>query len=154
MTTDVPRITRLVNEAFRVEDFFKAGDRTDESEVESLMGSGEFLLLDEVDPASQRIALSACVYLERVPPVAYLGMLSISPQRQKCGLGRQMMRAAEEHCRVTGCVDLEIHVVNLRDDLMPFYRQGGFVETGVLPFPDDGSATRPCHFVVMRKRIG
>ena len=43
---DAPAIAVLANAAFRVEDFFKVCDRTDAAEVEAMMGTGVFLVLD------------------------------------------------------------------------------------------------------------
>ncbi len=150
---DAKAITELVNAAFRVEDFFKVGDRTDVDEVRAHFASGEFLVLDVDDEPSSATRPAACVYLQRNGPRAYFGMLSIDPARQGQGLGRWMIDALESHCRRAGCRDIEIHVVNLRDELPPFYRRFGYLETGTLPFPDDGTSTRPCHFIVMTKRL-
>jgi GNAT superfamily N-acetyltransferase len=149
---DAGAVSALVNAAFRVEDFFKAGDRTDEQEVAALLDSGEFLLLEDEGPAAGSRP-AACVYLERNGARAYFGMLSIDPARQGSGLGRLLLESLEARCRAAGCREIEIHVVNLRQELFAFYRRFGYVETGTLPFPDDGSSTRPCHFVVMIKRL-
>jgi len=150
---DVLAITELVNAAFRVEDFFKAGDRTDVDEVREHFATGEFLVLDADDESFGGRHLVACVYLARDGAKAYFGMLSIDPGRQGRGLGRVMIEGLEARCRESGCREIEIHVVDLREELPPFYRRFGYVETGVLPFPDDGSSTRACHFIVMTKRL-
>ena len=44
-------------------------------------------------------------------------MLSIDPARQGHGLGRQLIAAAEAHCRNAGCREMELEVVNLRTEL-------------------------------------
>ena len=150
---DAEAITALVNAAFRVEDFFKAGDRTDVNEVRARLASGEFLVLEAADEPRSPPRLVACVYVERNGTHAYFGMLSIAPTRQGQGFGRFMIDGVESYCRGSGCREIEIHVVNLREELPPFYRRFGYVETGTLPFPDDGSATRDCHFIVMTKRL-
>ncbi len=151
--TDADAISTLVNAAFRVEEFFKAGDRTDVVEVRELCASGEFLVLDAESEQSPGGRLAACVYLERNGARAYFGMLSVDPARQGQGLGRLIIEALEARCLGAGCRTIEIHVVNLREELPPFYRRFGYVETGALPFPDDGSSTRSCHFIVMTKRL-
>jgi hypothetical protein len=46
---------------------------------------------------------------------------------------------------------MEIEVVNLRNELPPFYRKFGYVEHSTRAFPDDEHTSRPCHFIVMRK---
>jgi GNAT superfamily N-acetyltransferase len=150
---DAPVIAELVNAAFRVEDFFKAGDRTDVEEVRSYFATGEFLVLDGEAPRASGSRPAACVYLERDGAHAYFGMLSIDPARQGQGLGRVMLEGLEARCREAGCREIEIHVVDLRHELPPFYRRFGYVEAGTLPFPDDGTSTKPCHFIVMKKHL-
>jgi len=48
---------------------------------------------------------------------------------------------------------VDITVVDLRTELPPFYHRLGYVETGTAPFPSTGRATRPCHFILMSKRL-
>jgi GNAT superfamily N-acetyltransferase len=152
-TADAGAITALVNAAFRVEDFFKAGDRTTLDEVRRLLRSGQFLVVDaEPGPPGRRKL--ACAYLELRGTCAYFGMLSIDPAVQARGLGTRLIEDIEARSRAAGCGEVEIHVVNLRQDLFPFYGRLGYRQVGTLPYPDDGSATRPCHFVVMRKALG
>jgi hypothetical protein len=64
-----------------------------------------------------------------------------------------MMKAAEEHCRRVGCHHLDLRVVNLRQELPPFYRQRGYVETGTSPFPVDQPVKLACHFIEMSKSL-
>ena len=48
---EAPALARLINEAFRVESFFKAGDRTSAAGIVHLMEEVEFLVLDGEDGA-------------------------------------------------------------------------------------------------------
>jgi hypothetical protein len=48
---------------------------------------------------------------------------------------------------------MEIEVVNLREELPPYYRRLGYVERGTRPFPDVERTSRPCHFIVMDKDL-
>jgi hypothetical protein len=43
-------------------------------------------------------------------------------------------------------------VVNVREDLPPWYRRLGYRETGTLPF-DSPRKKRPCHFIQMEKGL-
>ena len=146
---DVPELARLINAAFVIERFFKRGDRTTVEEVRELAQRGEFLILD----GPQGSALG-CVYCTRHGDDGYFGMLSIDPAHQGRGLGRLLIDAVESRCRAAGCPRMKIHIVNLREELPPFYRRLGYVETGTLPFPTPEEATRPCHFIVMTKALG
>ena len=146
---DVPGLARLINAAFVIERFFKRGDRTTVEEIRELARRGEFLILD----GPQGSALG-CVYWTRHGDDGYFGMLSVDPAHQGRGLGRLLIDAVESRCRAAGCPGVEIHIVNLREELPPFYRRLGYVETGSLPFPAPEEATRPCHFIVMTKALG
>jgi GNAT superfamily N-acetyltransferase len=146
---DAGRIARLVNSAFQVEAFFKIGDRTSDDEIRALMATGEFLVIDD----GTRDSLAACVFTSITGPRGYFGMLSVDPSRQGMGLGRALIDAAETRARVHGCDRMDIHVVNLRTELLPLYRRFGYVEAGELPFPDTDRASMPCHFIVMRKTL-
>jgi len=145
---DVEAIAALINSAFRVEAFFIEGDRIDVPEVRALMAKGTVLLA----PASDgRIA--ACVYLEIQGERGYFGLLSVDPSLQGGGFGRQLVAEAEDVCRAAGCEVMEIWVVNLRQELPPFYRRLGYVETGTEPFPATKPTKQPCHFLRMSKPL-
>ena len=145
---DASDVARLINAAFVVEAFFKIGDRTTAADVAGLMnGGGEFLMLDEPSP------LSGCVYLKCDGERAYFGMLSIDPPKQRRGLGRRLIDAVEARARERGCRYMDIHIVNLREELPPYYRRLGYVESGTAPFSDPDQATRPCSFIVMTKEL-
>ena len=143
---DAARLARIINDAFVVEAFFKIGDRTSPDEIVRLMNDGgEFLVTDD---------LSGCVYVKCGPERGYFGMLSIDPRKQGSGLGTQLIAAAEARARERGCRVMDIHIVNLREELPIYYRKFGYIETGTLPFSDPERASRPCHFIVMSKPLG
>ena len=146
---DAADLARIINDAFIVEAFFKIGDRTSAEEIAALMNAGgEFLVLEGL-PGT----ISGCVYLQCTGDRAYFGMLSIALPRQRQGLGRQLIDAAEARARLRGCRVMDIHIVNLREELPPYYRRFGYAETGVLPFSDPDRASRPCFFIVMSKPL-
>jgi len=146
---DVAAIVRIVNAAFVVESFFKTGERTDDGEIAAMMQAGAFLLVE--DEAGVPVA---SVYVGGEGPVGYIGMLAVEPREQGGGLGRILTEAAESRCREAGCRAVEIHVVNLREELPEFYRRLGYAETGAtVPFPPGEQTNRPCHFIVMRKPL-
>lgn len=144
---DADELAALINAAYVVEAFFKVGDRTTAREVLELMRQGRFLILESDG------ALAGSVYVEINGEQGYFGMLSIAPSRQKQGLGARLVAAAEDFCREAGCTEMELHVVNLRTELPPYYRKLGYVETGTREFPDPEMATQPCYFLVMSKQL-
>ena len=146
---DAGTLATLINDAFIVEAFFKIGDRTSVEEIARLMSEGgEFLVLgDELDDQP----FAGCVFLQVSGDRAYFGMLSIDPAKQRRGLGGRLIDAVEARARERGCRYMDIHIVNLREELPPYYRQRGYVESGTAPFSDPERASRPCSFIVMTK---
>ena len=146
---DAPNLARVINDAFIVEAFFKIGDRTSADEVVELMnGGGEFLTVEDAEGN-----LAGCVYLQCRGERAYFGMLSIEPAQQGRGLGRTLVESVEARARDRGCRFMDIHIVNLREELPAYYRRLGYSERGTLPFSDPERASRPCHFLVMTKLL-
>jgi len=149
---DIPELVRVINAAYRVEDFFVTGDRTSAADIaERLARPGAGFLVVE---AGEGPALSGAVYLERRRAALYLGMLSVDPACQGAGLGRRLVEAVEARAREEGCAEIEIEVVNLREELPGFYRRLGFVVTGEAPFHTASKLTRPAHMILMRKDVG
>jgi len=145
---DAAKITDVINAAFRVaEEFFIDGLRIGQAEVEQLLGKGAFLL------AETGTKLSGSVYVEMRGERSYLGLLSVDPASQKSGLGSLLMNEAENYCRQRGSRFMDIYIVNLRQELPPYYRRRGYVENGTTPFPADVPVKIPCHFINMAKPL-
>ena len=145
-------LAKVINAAFVVESFFKIGDRTTAGEIVALMEEGgEFLVIDGKTAGSENIA--GCVHLKCSGERAYLGMLSVDPARQRQGIGRRLVDAVEARARERGCRVMDMHIVNLREELPPYYKTLGYEETGTLPFSDPERATRRCNFIVMSKLL-
>jgi predicted N-acetyltransferase YhbS len=142
---DVAAVTQLINTAFQVERFFLAADRIDAAEVRARLERGTFLLLED------SLVLVGCVYAELRGQSGYIGLLSVAPERQKSGLSRVLMTAAEDYFRSKGCSVVELRIVNLRTELPPYYRHLGYQETATEKVPADIPAILPCHFIVMTK---
>jgi N-acetylglutamate synthase-like GNAT family acetyltransferase len=148
--SDLPALTALINRAFQVEAFFIVRDRLTPEEALAFFTKGRFLLGEENG------ALAGVVYVELRGDHAYFGMLSVDPARQKSGLGRRLIAAAEEFAREMGAHHMDITVVNLRTELPPFYRKLGYTENGTQPIRPEmvPRVTQPCHFIKMTKPLG
>lgn len=147
-TGDAPEVAALVNLAYRVEDFFKIGDRTDGPDVARAMQSGPFLVLE-----NEQERIVGCIHVEVREDRGYFGMLSVLPESQRHGLGHRLIAEAEDHCRLAGCEWMDLEVVNLRDELPAFYKSLGYAVTGTAPFPALERTKLPCHFMVMSKPL-
>ena len=146
--TDAPAIMAVINAAFRrAESFLIDRDRVDLEMVRSLLERGKFLVAEDGG------VLAGCVYIELRGDRAYLGLLSVDPDRQKAGLGSQLMNAAENYCARAGCRFMDLRIVNVRRELPAFYRHRGYVETGTAPFTPGLNPKVPCHFVEMSKPL-
>lgn len=141
---DIPGLVRVINAAYVVEKFFVSGDRTDEESARRLMTKGAFVVTRGEE------GLTGCVYVELRGARAYFGMLSVEPSLQGTGLGRRLVDDAEQYAWDHGCDVMDIRVVNLRAELLPFYRKLGYVERGTEQV-DDPRAIQPFHFVLMSK---
>ena len=144
---DIEVLTRVINDAFVVERFAFEGDRVDPKGVETYMKSGQFLL------AEDRNGLAGCVYVEVRANRGYIGLLSVSPQRQGKGLGRTLMTAAESYLRQAGCRGVDLRVISQRTPLPSFYRHLGYVETGTAPFAAGTQAKVAGHYILMSKEL-
>jgi GNAT superfamily N-acetyltransferase len=150
-TEDIPEIVRIINAAFRVEDFFIDGDRTNEAEIAARMAELDvrFLVVD----APESGALAATVLMDIHGDRGHFAMLSVDPPFQGKGLSRLLMNAVEERCREAGCNALDIEIVNLREELPAFYGANGFAPIDTVPFPDVRKLRRDAHLVRMTKSL-
>lgn len=148
---DIPELVRIINAAFRVEDFFVNGDRTNRVDIAKRMSDPavRFLVVDAPDSGGLAAGVQVDVHDQR----GHFAMLAVDPERQGRGLSRILMNAVEEYCRAAGCEDLDIEVVNLREELPAFYVANGFVALDTVPFPDMSKLRRDAHMVRMTKRI-
>jgi ribosomal protein S18 acetylase RimI-like enzyme len=140
--TDAPALADLVNRAYAVEQFFVEGDRTNAGEIERMLERGTFVVLEYAG------GFAAAVYVER----GYFGMLSVHPELQGHGLGTRLVRIAEAMCESAGSLEVNLKIINLREELARWYRSLGYHEVGTAPY-DHRTVKQPCHFVEMRKTL-
>jgi len=165
---EVPAIVALMNRAYRgsgpsnwsTETKYLAGDRTTNQALRADLAAkpaASLLKWVEEGTADQ---LTGCVWLEPLGrDTWYLGSLAIDPDRQRGGLGRIMLSAAEQWVRERGGKRVQMTVINVRDALIAWYLRRGYRRTGdTAPFPygDDrfGAPLRDdlC-FVVLEKDL-
>lgn len=162
---DIPELLPLVNSAYRgdasrkgwtTEADLLAGDlRTDAENLASLLEKDSSVVLlyrDEPDGV-----LVGCVYLDKRAGRIYLGMLSVLPERQAGGIGKQLLKAAEEYARSVACRSIFMRVLSGRHELIGWYERQGYRLTGeVQPYdapPKFGTPTRFLEFFVMEKGV-
>ena len=140
-------ITALINRAFLVEKYFIDEDRISLDQVRDHFATGRFLV------AEDGFGLAGAVYIEPKGDRAYFGMLSVDPERQRTGLGTKLVAALEDHCREIGCRFVDLHIVNIRTELPPFYERLGYRPSGEEAFPSEIETKIPCHLIVLSKAL-
>jgi N-acetylglutamate synthase-like GNAT family acetyltransferase len=140
-------LMRLINLAFRVEKFFIESDRIDLPELREHLDKGVFLVTEENGE------MAGCIYVKLRGDRGYFGLLSIDPSRQRSGIGRGLIAAAEAFARGAGCRFMDLCIVNLREELPAYYAKLGYSETGTAPFPADVETKLPCYFIEMSKAL-
>jgi ribosomal protein S18 acetylase RimI-like enzyme len=101
--------------------------------------------------------ISGCVYLEKKVNKLYLGMLSVRPKLQAKGIGKILLKAAEEYALSQQYNRIEMTVISVRRELIAWYERNGYHKTGAIaPFPNDarfGTPVHPIEFIVMEKLL-
>ena len=148
--SDLPTLLSLINDAFRVETYFIRGDRLTPERLRDHFAAGRFLVAEEDG------TLAGCVYVEMLGSHGYLGLLSVDRARQKTGLGRRLVAAAEEFAREMGAHRMDLTVVNLRRELPPYYAKLGYAVIGEEPIREEmvPRILEHCHFIRMSKPLG
>lgn len=161
---DISSITKLLNSAYRgesskqgwtTEAHLIAGDvRTDEHNVLEVMQQPNSVFLKYVSDDAQ---LFGCVNLQKHDNRIYLGMFSVSPSLQGGGIGKQLLKAAEEYTIQMNCKAIYMMVISLRKELIDWYKRKGYVETGeTKPFIEDnltGKHLQQLEFVILEKKL-
>src|ERR1700755_2615416 len=82
--------------------------------------------------------IEGCVFLEKKGAKLYLGMLTVSPEIQARGIGKQLLQAATDFARQQHCTAIFMTVISVRDTLIAWYERHGYKKTGeTKPFPID-----------------
>ena len=160
---DAPILSNLVNSAYRgdssrqgwtTEADLLDGTRTDAKAIEYLMGRPGTTILKYVDNAT----ILGCVELDRKGDQLYLGMLTVQPDLQGRGIGKELLKAAEIEARRHKCTGILMTVISIRRELIAWYIRHGYIDTGHRkPFevPDSrwGIPKMKLEFVVLEKKL-
>lgn len=164
---DIPALHALIESAYRG-DAARVGWTHEADLLDGQRTDADALAAMLADP-DQRILISAaggetigCVAVQaKRPDAAYLGMLTVRPDRQAGGLGRTMIAAAERLAKDSfGASCMEMTVIRQRSDLIAYYERRGYAATGERrPFPHHNPRfgeprTPDLEFVVLARSIG
>ncbi len=160
---DAEEINALVNSAYRGE-LSKKGWTTEADLLDGVRTTPEGLNETLSNPAIiflkyvEHGQIKACVLLENQKEALYLGMLTVSPLLQGGGIGKKLLKAAEEKAKEYGLPKISMTVISIRAELIAWYERKGYKSTGeIKPFPKEdisfGLPKQHLEFIVMEKAI-
>ena len=161
---DIPELVALINSAYRGEASKKgwtteadllAGElRTDAATLAEIINRPQATILKYTTDDN---SVTGSVFLEKQERGLYLGMLSVSPLQQATGVGKQLMKAAEQYAKENNCPCIFMNVISVRHELIAWYERLGYKKTGeIKPLPADtkfGVPTQPLEFAIMEKKV-
>jgi len=160
---DAAELSRLVNSAYRgdsskqgwtTEADLLGGQRTNEAGIQEMLAEPDAVILKYTNETG---LLQGCVYLQKKGGKLYLGMLTVSPELQAKGIGKQLLAAAENRAKKVSCNCIQMTVISVRKELIAWYERHGYAATGeTAPFPTDpkfGLPKQSLEFIVMEKQL-
>ena len=160
---DAAELSALINLAYRGETSKKGwtteadlleGTRTSEEELISIIASSNHYLLKFI--RDEKIIGSVLLIAKK--EVLYLGMLTVSPELQNSGIGKQLLQAAEQLAQQLELSRIQMTVIGIRKELLAWYIRNGYEDTGMRePFPfgegDKALTSEPFDFIVLEKKL-
>ena len=161
---DIPAIVDLLNNTYRGDasrrgwtteaDLIAGNVRADDNTVREVINKPGSIFLKYTGADGQLIG---CMNLQKNDQRVYLGMFSVSPELQGGGIGKQLLKAADEHAGSIGAGSIYMHVVSVRTELVDWYKRHGYADTGKrIPFEEDGVSGKhmqKLEFMVLEKQM-
>ncbi len=161
--TDVPELSALINSAYRGEGSRRGwtteadlltGTRIDEEELRKNIFRKDAFILKYAEDKK----IIACMLLEKRVNALYLGMLTVSPELQGKGVGKKLLKAAEQYAEQLECDKIEMSVISLRRELIEWYQRHGYKDTGKRKlFPEELQkfeiSVTPLEFLILEKDV-
>lgn len=163
LAEDAPELNTLVNSAYRgdssrqgwtTEADLLDGTRIDAIGIAELIKTQGTTLLKYVEEGE----ILGCVELKKSEGKLYLGMLTVKPSLQGKGIGKELLKAAEEEAKRQNCASIFMSVISVRKELIDWYMRHGYQLTGEYkPFaftdPRFGQPKMKLEFVVLEKKL-
>lgn len=160
---DAAELSALINSAYRGETSKKGwtteadlleGTRTTPKELATIITTPHHYLLKFI--RDEKIIGSVLLIAKK--EVLYLGMLTVSPELQNSGIGKQLLQAAEQLAQQLELSRIQMTVIGIRKELLAWYIRNGYEDTGVRePFPfgegDKALTSEPLDFIVLEKKL-
>ncbi|RFZ85584.1 GNAT family N-acetyltransferase [Mucilaginibacter terrenus] len=161
---DVSALHTLVNSSYRGESSHKGwtteaglidGQRIDHDSLVEQLNDPSAVILKNTDESGN---ITGCVYLQnRGDGSMYLGMLSVKPELQARGLGKQLLLAAEDYAFNWDITTIVMTVITTRTELLNYYERRGYSKTGeVIPLIIEerfGILKQPLNMYKLEKKL-
>jgi ribosomal protein S18 acetylase RimI-like enzyme len=159
---DISSLLKVINAAYRGEASTKGwtteahllvGElRIDEASLLELFNNKNAVVLKFINNNEE---ILGNVYLEKQNDKLYLGLFSVSPDAQSQGIGKQLLKAANDYAIEQNCSSIYMTVISARHELIAWYVRHGYNRTGESkPFPVDekfGKPTQRLELIVLQK---
>ncbi len=160
---DIGELNKLINSAYRGETSKKgwtseadllSGIRIDEEGLKNIINRESTIILKY----SEDKKITASVLLEKRDEALYIGMLTVSPELQGRGVGKELLKTAEAYAKQLRCNKIEMTVISVRHELIAWYERHGYKDTGKRKrFPAEflkfEISTTPLEFMIMQKNL-
>jgi GNAT superfamily N-acetyltransferase len=160
----VEQLVGLINEAYAIGEaglWLEGATRTEPREMADAIRSGGVLA------ARLRGQLVGCAYVRRLDAAtADLGLVSAATDRWGTGIGRELVRSAEEHMRSSGVTTMQLELLvpkgwvhPEKERLRRWYERLGYEVVETAPFEQVAAHLAPqlavpCEFLIFRKPLG
>jgi GNAT superfamily N-acetyltransferase len=159
----VEEVARVINEAYAVGEaglWLDGAIRTDPGEVAELIRSGGMVAATVED------RLVGCAYVRPLDAgAADLGLISVAPDQWGNGVGRELVRSAEELMRSRGVTTMQLELLvpkgwvhRNKERLHGWYTRLGYRVVRSAPFEQVAAhlapqLATPCEFLIFRKPL-
>lgn len=161
---DIPSLLKVINAAYRGEASTKGWTteahllvgalRTDEISLLELFANENAVILKYTNNDEE---ILGNIYLEKQKDKLYLGLFSVSPDAQSQGIGKQLLKAADDYAKEQNCSAIYMTVISARHELIAWYMRHGYKPTGESKkFQVDekfGVPTQPLEIIVLQKAV-
>ncbi|WP_046245536.1 GNAT family N-acetyltransferase [Hymenobacter terrenus] len=160
---DAAHLTLFVNRAYRGETARQGwtseadlldGIRIDEAGLREMLALPKAAMLLCLSDENE---LLGCFHVQANGALLYLSMLAVAPTQQGQGVGKFLLRSAEDYGRQHGCAVSRMTVISVRSELIAYYGRQGYHPTGATePFPADPRYSiprQPLHLLVLEKPL-
>lgn len=163
LNEDIEELINLVNSAYRGESSKKGwtteadlldGLRTNRALIQTQVQQPGAIILVARNEVNRMVG---SVSLQQLEQELHLGMLTVAPDIQAKGIGKQLLNAAENYAHQVNCSCIRMTVIDIRHELIDWYKRKGYQSTGeTKPFPTNqqfGIPRQPLQFIVLEKKI-